>query len=309
MKKTVYFLGIISLSIVLLATIFKSSHWPGAGILMTLGLGSITFIFLPLAYSQLLKSTDDKLLRWVYHTALISFGIDFIGMLFKVMHWPGASWFIIIGLPLPFVLFLPTYILYHNKRKLKTDMSFFSIILFMIYLGVFSSLLSLSVSKNIYEAYAVSVATISETNQYIRSKSHVNNETNQLIEQIDRLKKGLMLAVNAENNLALKADGTIHYINVQAKGMQIPIDFFYDAGFDEFNQQFEVYKNKLSAINKDENTVRLINEIDSYRVASTDENSPIITKLSLITALNVLTDWQNKILLIEYLSNRSKTES
>jgi hypothetical protein len=118
-----------------------------------------------------------------------------------------------------------------------------------------------------------------------------------------------MLAVNAENNLALKADGTIHYINVQAKGMQIPIDFFYDAGFDEFNQQFEVYKNKLSAINKDENTVRLINEIDSYRVASTDENSPIITKLSLITALNVLTDWQNKILLIEYLSNRSKTES
>lgn len=143
MSKTVNYLGMISLALVLVATILKVNHLPGAAIALILGLGSISIIFLPVAYVQLLTNTSDNLLKWVYHAAFISFFIDFVGMIFKVLHWPGASILMTIGVPLPFVLFLPLYMRYHNKRQLKTDSAFFSVVLFMIYLGVFSSLLAI----------------------------------------------------------------------------------------------------------------------------------------------------------------------
>ena len=47
------------------------------------------------------------MLRFVYTAAFISFIIDFIGMAFKILHWPGAAILLIIGIPLPFILFLP----------------------------------------------------------------------------------------------------------------------------------------------------------------------------------------------------------
>ena len=106
MKKSIYILGVISLSITLLATIFKVMHLAGAGVLLIAGLGGLTFVFLPLAFAKLLKSTDDKLLKFVFTAAYISFTVDFIGMLFKILHWPGAGLFLIVGIPLPFILFL-----------------------------------------------------------------------------------------------------------------------------------------------------------------------------------------------------------
>jgi hypothetical protein len=69
------------------------------------------------------------------------------------MHWPGAGIFLIIGIPLPFILFLPFYIRYHNKIKAKSDKYFIGLFFFMIYMATISSFLALDPAREVYESY------------------------------------------------------------------------------------------------------------------------------------------------------------
>lgn len=309
MKKHIYILGMISISIVLIATITKSLHLPGAAILLVLGLGTTTFVYLPYAYAKLLKSNNDPLLKWVFHAGFIAFAIDFIGMLFKIMHWPGAGWFLLIGIPLPFVLFLPAYIIYHSKRKLKTDMQFLSILLFMIYLGVFSSLLSLSTGQNIYDSYARTSNSLLKTNSYLQQTSTAPETTEALIKQLDELKTNLLSSVNPEYSMITTNSPKFNFEMIQEKRNRLSHQQLLDAGLESFNRNFEVYKNNLPAAKNNSITQRLLNEIDLYRLPGIEHETPLISRLSLIVTLNVITDWQNKLLLIAYLSEKSNIES
>ena len=38
MKQKIYLLGLISMLIIVSGTIFKINHWPGAGVLLTIGI-------------------------------------------------------------------------------------------------------------------------------------------------------------------------------------------------------------------------------------------------------------------------------
>lgn len=307
MKKTIYITGMICLSLILIATIFKASHFPGANILVLAGLGAISVVFLPLSYSLLLKSTDDKLLRFVYTAAFISFLIDFVGMVFKILHWPGAGILLIIGVPLPFILFLPAYVKYHNKRKLKTDINFFAVILFMVYLGIFSSLLAIDVSRNVLDAYAHSTNNTIETNQYLKDQLTKNNDSSisaqELVNQLEEMKKEMVLRGSKQNKQLLENEDGINYFNVEGKINKISFRDLANYGFIEFNQQFENYCHNLST--NDSHIKSLIDEINTYRLPASENSSPLIGQLNLITVLNLLTDWQNKLLLIEYLYNKS----
>jgi len=299
MKKSSYILGIISICIILVATIFKAMHLAGAGILLTLGIGFLSFIFLPVTYTYLLKSTSDKFLKWVYLAAFLSFFVDFIGMLFKIMHWPGAAKLMIIGVPLPFVLFLPIYILYHNKRKLKTDINFFGILLFMIYLGVYSSLLSVNVSREYIFSFANTTEAIEKSNYLLREQIPAQSKTLELIDQLDEIKVKIAVIANDENRTLIVDGKLIAYEPLYVKDRRLSYQEIESSGLSKFNASFEVFKTEILKSGSTTNT-RLITEIDAYRLPNDYSETPIIGKMILINFINTLTDWQNKILLIEY---------
>jgi hypothetical protein len=314
MKKYIYILGIVCLSIILIAATFKIMHWPGAGILLLAGLGSIALLFLPFAFSKLVKSTEDKLLRLVYTSALISFSIDFIGALFKIMHWPGAEIALIIGIPIPFIFFLPIYIIYHNKRKLKTDMNFFAILLFMIYLGVFSALLAVDPNGGTYMSYSHCTNEVSKSNEFLAAASFKNNETeisiaaDKLEKQIEGLKMKLIQLINQNNKKLILTNGKIDYFEIGNKGMVISSELLDKSGFKEINQEIEQFEILVNTQKPDEISNRLIEEINAYRIPKYKGGEPILSQLTLITALNVMNDWQNKLLLISYLCNKREVE-
>ena len=295
----------ICLSITLFAILFKISHWPGAGVLLIAGIGSLTLIFLPVAYSEALKSTDDKLLKFLFTAALISFTVDFVGMLFKVMHWPGASILMVIGIPLPFVLFLPAYINYHIKRKLKTDLNFFAVLIFMIYVGVFSTLLALRPGLEILNSYAHSTNELTEANKYLSANSventasEISNSTQELVKQIEEIKHQLLNDAGQETKAMLKSDGSIDYTMIQSKDMKIFIDQLNEAGFKKFNESFDAFDKTMSV--KYPNFNQLLEEINKFRISKDKNDIPIIATLPLSLVMNVLTDWQNKLLLISYM--------
>lgn len=302
MRKLIYILGMFCLSLTLIATIFKVMHFPGAAILLMASLSSMALIFLPIALNAAIKTTNDKLLQFVYIAAFVSFSVDFIGMIFKILHWPGASILMAIGIPLPFILFMPAYIIYHNKRKLKTDLKFFGIIGFMIYLGVISSFLAIDVGATALDGHVKTARALSETNYYIKQSTNYSelDSSSDLIKQIDLFKENLISQTEDDEDQFDYSPESIDYSTVINKRDRVNWDKFQRAGFNAINTSLSNYLNKLP--NDNSEIQRLLDEINEYRLPKYNEE-PLISKLRLITALNILTDWQNKILLIEYYRN------
>ncbi len=108
MKKLMKISGVAGTIMLGFAAIFKISHWPLAGVLMTLGAFVLSFLFLPSALVVLWKETKNQKKLILFISAFIA-GVAFIlGMLFKIQHWPGANIAILAGLVTGAILFVPS---------------------------------------------------------------------------------------------------------------------------------------------------------------------------------------------------------
>jgi hypothetical protein len=107
MKNLMKISGVTGTVMLGFAAIFKISHWPFAGILMSLGALVLSSLFLPSALTVLWKETKNQKKLILFISAFIA-GVAFIlGMLFKIQHWQGASWVISFGLLSGIFLFIP----------------------------------------------------------------------------------------------------------------------------------------------------------------------------------------------------------
>ena len=119
MKKTMMVSGVISVSMLSLGLILKFLHMPGAGILLVSGIFLLSFLFLPLMMILRLKeqkATTDKLLVVLGVFSAITMSL---GVLFKIMYWPGANMLTVIALLNLLFVFLPFYF-YNGLRKPET---------------------------------------------------------------------------------------------------------------------------------------------------------------------------------------------
>lgn len=109
MKKAMIISGTASAAIFSTGLIFKFLHLPGASISLILGIGLLSLVFLPLMFILKIRekqSVKDKAIIGIgtFSGILISLGI-----LFKVMHWPGANMMMQGSIFVMLLLFLPLY--------------------------------------------------------------------------------------------------------------------------------------------------------------------------------------------------------
>lgn len=108
MKKLMKISGVAGTVLLGFAAIFKISHWPLAGILLSLGALVLSFLFLPSALTVLWKETKNQKKLVLFISAFLA-GVAFIlGMLFKIQHWPGASIVITFAMITGIFLFIPS---------------------------------------------------------------------------------------------------------------------------------------------------------------------------------------------------------
>lgn len=109
MKRTLKISGITSIILIMLGVTFKSMHWPGAGIMVVLGLAFFSLIFIPL--NIILKFKDDKAKnnRLIMTVGLLTASAATIGVLFKIMHWPMANIIMFSSLLVFMIVFIPIY--------------------------------------------------------------------------------------------------------------------------------------------------------------------------------------------------------
>lgn len=157
MKQKIYFLGLISAIILCTGVVLKVNHWPGAGILITAGTLILVFLFFPAALIDNYKVEGNSQNRILYIVTWITCFVVFIGMLFKLMHWPLAGVGLLVALPFPYLVFLPVFLIVTSKNKSFNINNTVSVLLLLALNSVFSAILALNVSKEtIDDSYNIS---------------------------------------------------------------------------------------------------------------------------------------------------------
>ena len=107
MKRTLKISGILTIILIMMGVLFKTMHWPGAGILIVLSLTSFSLVFIPLNIVLKFKDDQESGNRIIMTLGLLTAAASTIGVLFKIMHWPYANK-IMFGSLLVF-MFIPVY--------------------------------------------------------------------------------------------------------------------------------------------------------------------------------------------------------
>jgi hypothetical protein len=147
MKQKINILGLVTVLILVTGTVFKVNHYPGASILLILGIITLVLIFLPLALLSHYRTQGTSQTKPLYISIWIASFVVFIAMLFKILHWPYAGTFLLIALPFPYVIFLPVYLFVTSKIKNFNIYNTVFVLILLAFFSGFSALLALTVTR------------------------------------------------------------------------------------------------------------------------------------------------------------------
>jgi len=133
MKKLMIISGASAAIILLIGSLFKLAHWPGAGVLFVTGMVLFSLIFLPLLFVLKTKEAGSARDKVVLTTGTLVGILYCLSALFLVMHWPGARIMQFSTLILSFFVLLPLYF-FNGIRKPEARLN--TIITTIILVGV-----------------------------------------------------------------------------------------------------------------------------------------------------------------------------
>ncbi len=109
MKKFLYVSSFVSVVSITTGMLFKMFHWPGASILMLVGTVFFVFALLPLLFHNVYRSAVriDAQLKVSVISGYLGFACLALGILFRLLHWPGANVILGSGIVLLNFLYFP----------------------------------------------------------------------------------------------------------------------------------------------------------------------------------------------------------
>lgn len=149
MKNTVKISGIISAILILVGAIFKTMHWPGAGMMVVLGGLFFSLVFLPLMIILKFKDDESKTDKLVFAFGFLMAMGAATGIVFKVMHWPYANF--LMRWSITFFLFgyIPLYYLTRIRRPELKFNTIINTVLMMACGGMMYALFNLHPSSGL----------------------------------------------------------------------------------------------------------------------------------------------------------------
>ena len=203
MKQKIYIFGLITAMIIILGTVLKINHMPGAGILISLGMMTLVCAFLPVALINHYRTEGNRQNLLLYIITWLTSAVIFTGMLFKIQHWPGAGNMIMIALPFPFVVFLPVFLGVTSRIKNFNIYNTVFVLLLLAVVSVFSLLLALDVSRDrIYDSLDLGTHYIKVSK--VLDQTPVTSKNATIIKDID----DIVLIIEDYQSKILKMDGT-----------------------------------------------------------------------------------------------------
>lgn len=147
MKKILNFSGIATVLLTVLGALFKSLHWPGAGLLIILGGFSFSIIYMPLLIVLKLKDDESKIDKLVHSFGLVLAIFLTAGVLFKIMRWPYANNLMFYSTLLFTLIFVPIYFITRFRRPEKKFNTMVNSVLMIAVGGIFYSMFDMTYSR------------------------------------------------------------------------------------------------------------------------------------------------------------------
>ena len=131
MKKTIYFIALITTFLIVSGSLFKIMHWPGAAIMIILGSFSFAFLFIPLIILKKFKEESFSKDQIIYSIGIILGTVLGLGFIFKIMHWPMATILMLSSIILFNFLYVPAYFISrYNRDELRYSTIINSVMMF-----------------------------------------------------------------------------------------------------------------------------------------------------------------------------------
>jgi len=234
MKKFMYILGTIAPSLLIVGAIFKLQHWPGASVLIVLGSFLLAAVYLPVFAMVSMRDTrkrEKKVNKTLYVVGVITGFIFITGVLFKIMHWPGAGVSLTVSVLLTVVLFIPVLVVHALKDK-ENQVQNFSILNFVLsFMAVNIMVFAVKVSKNVLHSMRVSAKENMMTSRMLESgntlvlkaanmdstllpdrlnqANFIHEQTEVLDNYLQEIMVVILLESHKDNQLAIAEDGSI----------------------------------------------------------------------------------------------------
>jgi len=206
MRQKLYITVIVTTLVVIAGAIFKINHWPGAGILLILGLGTLVFFFLPLALRNHYKAEKNRQTLLLHIVTWFTCFIVFTSMLFKIQHWPLAGILMTISLPFPYIVFLPVFLVTTSKNKNFSIYNTVFVLFLLAVSSVFSALLGLNVTRerindsfNFSRHYNIAGQQLNLTGNDFRSP--LSGRIDEVLNLVDEYRDLILRAENINNEI------------------------------------------------------------------------------------------------------------
>lgn len=207
MKKFLTIFGAFIVFFFTIATFFKLMHWPGSAAIMTLMLLLFAVVFIPLFFIQRMIEDKSGLSIVTNIFGLFSTSLMFVGILFKMMHWPGASIMLVFGILFFVFPTLILYVIYQFKQKQRKFSEFWKFIFLAVLAGVFILFWGVSVSRNILTSFL--------------NIEDVTLSTNKNLEEYNAFVLKQIVSYDSTNSVAIESSSMIH---AQTKEMVVYIE-------------------------------------------------------------------------------------
>jgi hypothetical protein len=257
MKKFMYVLGVIAPSLLIIGTIFKIQHWPGAGIMLVLSLFMLGAIYLPVFVMVKIRDTrkkGKKVNMPMYIFGLIA-GIIFIaGAMFKIQHWPGAGMMISLSGIVTVLVFIPILVIQAVRDKENQVQNFTILIFVLSFVAITFMMYALRVSKNVLDAFAITAESHVETTGIMEDRNAailgqfdmsipgleekaanveaITEQADALDQYIQDIMVRLVLLAHENNTEAVSEDGSIDMFRISNKDVlgSVEVVMFGDEG-------------------------------------------------------------------------------
>ncbi len=153
MKNFTYVFGLTSAIVTIVGSLFKKMHWPGAGILITVGMMLIVFVFLPLYFITNYKEQTEKKSPIYAIVGYLTLALLLVGAVFKIQHWPGASMVIYASIGFLLIGFVPLYVVnvFQKSGKEKANLPY--IVMLLVGISIVMLFSNVNMSKNVLDTY------------------------------------------------------------------------------------------------------------------------------------------------------------
>ena len=153
MKKFTYLFGLTSAILTIIGSIFKMLHWPGSGLLLTIGIVLIVLVFLPLYFYTGYREQAEMKNPAYAIVGYLTLAFLLIGALFKIMHWPGANVAILASAGFVLIGFIPLYVVNIFQRSGKEKVALPYVVMFLVGIAIVMIFYNVRLSKNIIDTY------------------------------------------------------------------------------------------------------------------------------------------------------------